>query len=127
RVAVSEGAVIYNPRREAIRLTPGQAINADDGRRPQVEAVSTDLVGGWRVGRLSYTDTPLTRIASHLARNLGKPVRIASDVRDLRFTGTLALDGSPEQSIARIAPLLGVRAVPRGAGWTLTPQDRADP
>jgi len=127
RVAVSEGAVIYNPRKEAIRLTQGQAISSEDGRKPQLETITTDLVGGWRVGRLSYTDTPLARIASDLARNLGKPVRVTAEARDLRFTGTLALDGSPEQSIERIAPLLGVRAVPRGAGWTLLPQDRAYP
>lgn len=127
RVAVAEGAVIFNPRREAIQINPGQAVSADDGGKPQLQSVATDLVGGWRIGRLSYTDTPLARIAVDLARNLGKPVRVAPGAGELRFTGTLALDGDAEQSMARIAPLLGVRAVPRGAGWTLTPQDRAYP
>lgn len=128
RVAVSEGAVIYNPRTDAMRLNPGDALIAPDaGRSIRLRPVALASVGGWRSGQLAYDDAPLDQIAADLSRNLGRPVRAAPGAAEIRFTGTIALSGDPARSIARVAPLLGVSAVPSGAGWTLTPLDREHP
>lgn len=128
RVAVSEGAVIYNPSTDAVRLNPGDALIAPDtGKSTRLPRVALDSVGGWRSGQLAYDDAPLDQIAADLSRNLGRPVGTAPGTAEIRFTGTIALSGDPARSIARVAPLLGVSAVPSGAGWTLTPLDREHP
>ncbi|MES2057412.1 MAG: FecR domain-containing protein [Pseudomonadota bacterium] len=125
RLAVSEGAVIYAPDADAVRLDAGQALVAADGIRPvrvQVEATS---VGAWRSGQLVYSNAPLATIADDLSRNLGKPVSATGTAAALTFTGIINLDTKAADPIGPIAPLLGVRAERNALGWTLTRPDRA--
>jgi transmembrane sensor len=51
------------------------------------------------------------------------PIRIAGVTDQLRFTGTLVLNGTPEQVLARAGPLLGVRFKHGTDGWTMAPGD----
>lgn len=127
RVQVAEGKVIYNPDTNKLMLDAGATlmIEADAvtlGRMPAAD------IGGWRHGTLAYANTPLRSVAADLSRNLGRPIAVAPAIAGQRFTGTVALgDEGADAALARIAPLLGVVAVPKGDGWTLTSPNRAQP
>lgn len=118
-VAVSEGAVLYNPGREAVRIDPGQKLSEEDDRVVLAQ-VDARTVGSWRDKRLSYSGAPLSRVAADLRRNLGVQVRVDPAIADRRFTGLVQLDGGQQVLFERLSALLGVRAVRRGEGWTLT-------
>ena len=119
-VAVSEGAVLFNPAREAATITSGMALRRIAGQPARVERVGADAVGGWRQGRLVYSAASVGEVAADLTRNLG--VRVAADqsVARLPFSGVIGLDGSREQVLARSAALLGLSLKRAGDGWLLT-------
>lgn len=119
-VAVSEGAVLFNPAREAAALTPGMALRQTAGKPARIERVGADAVGGWREGRLVYSAASVGEVAADLTRNLG--VRVAADrsVASLPFSGVIGLDGNREQVLARSAALLGLSLKRAGDGWLLT-------
>lgn len=118
-VAVSEGAVLYNPGREAKNLLPGMSLRkATNGVR--VERLDPGSVGGWRQGRLVYSAAPVAEIAGDLSRNVGVQVGAAPDVATRPFTGVIMLEGKPGAVLARTAALLGLSAHKTAGGWTLT-------
>jgi len=122
RVAVAEGAVIYQPGPGQVRLDPGDALSVSArGARPVVSRVSRAAVGSWQQRQLLYDDATLDDVALDLARNIGQPVRVAGDAGRMRFTGALMLGDTPRQTLDRAGPLLGVRFEARGDVWTMTP------
>lgn len=122
-VAVSEGAVVYNPKAEAVRIDPGRRLIDGGGDQVVLAQVEPTAVGAWRDRRLSYSGAPLSRVAADLRRNLGVPVQVDTALAERRFTGLVQLDGRPELVFERLSALLGVRAVRSGGGWTLTTGD----
>jgi transmembrane sensor len=120
-VAVSEGAVLYNPGREAKDLRPGMALRREEkGGKLWVGRTDTATVGAWRQGRLVYAAAPASRIAADLSRNLGVPVTAKGAAAVQPFSGVIFLDGKPADAVERSAALLGLTAVRSGPGWTLT-------
>lgn len=125
-VAVAEGAVIYEPQASAIHLGPGdELIRSSATAAPMLAKTSPEAVGSWQKGILQYTDAPLDEVARDLARNLDKPIDAAPVAKEMRFTGTLAVDGPPDQVLRRVAPLLGVTFIEKEAMWKMTPADGA--
>ncbi len=119
RVAVSEGAVDYNPGSDGIRLTRGQGLVATDGAAVRVLAVDVAGVGSWRNSVLAYEGATLAEVADDLSRALGVDLRADPAVARRPFSGSIAtskLDGDP----ARVAPLLGVAVRRRGGHWVMT-------
>lgn len=122
-VAVSEGAVLYNPDGEAVRIDPGRKLIDGGSDRMLLAQVDAASVGGWRDKRLSYSEAPLSRLADDLHRNLGIRVAVDPALGARRFTGVIQLDGRPELVFQRLSALLGVRAARSEQGWTLTAGD----
>ncbi|WP_168355979.1 FecR family protein [Sphingomonas gei] len=121
-VAVAEGSVIYQPGADAVTLKPGDTLQLPGkGARPVVGKASPQAIGSWASGELQYDKPSAEQVARDLTRSIGRPVRAAEGARRLRFTGTLLLGGKPEEVLARAGPLLGVRFVPDGEGWTMSP------
>lgn len=119
-VAVSEGAVVYNPRQEALRLDPGRKLRvADGGGAPALSNIPPADVAAWRSGRLIYLGTPIAVIAADLSRNLGIAVEASPAVAERRFSGVIMLDKDPERLFARLSPLLAVSARREERGWVL--------
>ena len=109
RVAVAEGMVVYNPKAEAVRLGPGQTLDARQAAGElRVATAATSDIGSWREDRLSYRQAPLSVVAADLARGLGLPIDAAPDVADKPFTGVLAYGGDKTQFLDRLGPLLDV-------------------
>lgn len=125
RVAVAEGAVIYQPGAEAVHLAPGDALSVPTTGAPQLTRTVVADVGAWRGGQLVYRNATLDRVAADLSRNLGIQVRAGKGTEAIPFTGTISTQGGPGAVIERIAALTGTRATRAGKGWTLDAIDGA--
>jgi transmembrane sensor len=119
RVAVSEGAVMFNPDAEKVRLNPGQALRSVDGAgRYTLAAVDAATVGGWQTGRLEYDGAPLAEVAADIARATGTHLKVDAGIAARPFRGTILLDGLARDP-SRLGPLLDVRITPRDDRWEL--------
>lgn len=117
-LAVSEGAVEYDPEGRKLLVTQGRALRADAGAQPQIRAVATGDVAGWRSGRLVYDNAPLSRVAVDLGRTLGVEVAVEGNAAR-PFTGVILVERGDTDLFTRLGPLLGVQVEKDGAGWTL--------
>ncbi|WP_157216307.1 FecR family protein [Flavisphingomonas formosensis] len=122
RVAVSEGAVVYNPDAEAVQLPAGKALRARDGDAPlDVTAVAPDSVAGWREGKLVYDGAPMAQVAEDLGRSLGLSVRAAPDVAARPVRGIITISGGDKEAMLRsVGPLLDIAIGREGQTWVLT-------
>lgn len=122
RVAVAEGAVLYNTKAEAVTLHAGEAlVDGAAGQRIVLESADYKVIGGWQQGRLSYSDATLSRVAADLSRSLGVPIRVAPQLAARRFSGALVLDRSGDAQLPRVARVLQVSMQKIGAEWTIAP------
>jgi transmembrane sensor len=125
-VAVAEGAVIYDGGRAPVRLDPGDWLRrSGPGAAIETGTASPESVGSWRKGLLQYDGAALSTIARDLSRTIGSMVRPSRAVQNLRYTGTLAVDGPADDVLTRIGPLLGVTFRKDGDGWEMTTRDAA--
>lgn len=117
-VAVAEGAVIVDPKGEAIRLEPGERAVREGGRF-RLAGIDRAAVGEWRRGRISFEAASLAEIAAELTRATGK--RFTSNDTATRLSGSIAIDAVRADPKA-LEPLLAVRVVPAGDGWMIAAQ-----
>lgn len=123
RIAVREGAVMYDPDGAAVRLEGGQQM-AIDTAGATIGQIDPATVGGWRDGRLSYRDAALSAVATDLARSVGTRVTVDPALRDRRFSGVLIIDGDRVRMFRRIASVMDVNIRRDGNGWQMTPLAR---
>ncbi|MBU7580874.1 MAG: FecR domain-containing protein [Porphyrobacter sp.] len=114
-VAVSEGAVIVAPERQAIRLDAGTRAVRTSGRY-RLAAIAPEAVGEWSRGRISFENASLAEIAAELTRATG--TRFTSTDAATRLSGSIATDALREDPRA-VAGLLGVRVTRVGEGWAI--------
>lgn len=97
-VSVSTGQVAVDPPGAATAVTVSvgqQLLGSRDADTTTVATVPGAGEGSWRQGRLTYSDVPLTIVASDIARYVGKPVVVDTDIAERRFSGVLKVgDGS---------------------------------
>lgn len=124
-VSVSEGALLYNPGREAARLDPGMVLKAMPMEPLWIGKLDRDSVGVWREGRLVYSAATVSRVAADLSRNLGVDVAAADEVARRPFSGVIVLEGPPGDVLARASALLGLELVRANGGWLLTTRSGA--
>ena len=121
RVAVREGAVMYDPKGSAVRLDGGRqiVISKDDAT---VSAIDARSVGTWRRGRLSYRDATLGTVASDLTRAVGQSVAVDPRLRQRRFSGVIMVDPDRARMFHRIASVMDITIRRDGAGWQMIPR-----
>ncbi len=61
----------------SVRLAPGQSVRVTDGVFGAIAAPSTAGQPGWRDGRLSFRETPLSTALTEINRYTSRPLRIA--------------------------------------------------
>ncbi|BAK65120.1 putative anti-sigma factor [Sphingobium sp. SYK-6] len=118
-VAVSEGAVIYNPDADAVRVDAGARLAVRDGGAADVSPVSLAAVGGWRSGQLVYDGVPLADVAAEVSRTTGIPIRTAPGAGGILFRGALQAGRDETRIVNDLAGLSGTRATRDSGGWTL--------
>lgn len=119
-VAVSEGAVLYDPAGDATTLTPGMALRKEGAAPAAVQAIESHAIGSWREGRLVYSAAPISRIAADLSRNLGTTIVADQGVSSRPFSGVILVGGTQREVLERSAALLGLGLQRSGEGWRLT-------
>jgi len=120
-VAVSEGAVVYNPGVENIRVDAGYRFTArEDGSASDMTAISPDSVGAWRGSQLVYDGVPLRDVAAEVSRTTGINLRTTSAASGILFRGALRTDLAEERLVGDLAALAGTSATKDSGGWTLS-------
>lgn len=118
-IAVSEGAVAFNPGRQNVRIDPGHVLTSEAGSADYtLGTIAAAQVGEWREGRLTFQDETLGAVAEDLARATGLAFSVASGAEQRRVSGSLLID--PVRSDpASLGPLLGVSVRKVGEGWVI--------
>lgn len=123
-VQVSEGAVMFQPDKEAVRLGPGLGLSVDEDRHEvKVDRVATDLVGGWRNGRLSFSGEPIAQVARTIGRLYGTILTVDYRLSGTGVTGIISLSGEASRDVPYIASLVGANWHKDGERWILSPMD----
>ncbi|HSI18406.1 MAG TPA: FecR domain-containing protein [Sphingomonas sp.] len=126
-VAVAEGAVSFQPGRDALLLKAGDALVArQDINQVERVPVAIDAVGGWRSGRLTFNGTPLVEVAAAIRRTNGADVRFDTDLSARPFTGMVRLTGDAAKDVPHIAKLVGAGWRRDGERWVISPEGKAD-
>jgi transmembrane sensor len=124
-VAVAEGAVSFQPGRDALLLKAGDALVArQDINQVERVPVAIDAVGGWRSGRLTFNGTPLAEVAAAIRRTNGADIRFDTDLSARPFTGMVRLTGDAAKDVPHIAALVGAGWRRDGERWVISPEGK---
>jgi transmembrane sensor len=119
-LAVSEGAVVFNPARQNVRVSPGkQLVSATGSDAYELGDMRAQGLGEWREGRVTFEDATLSEVAADLSRIAGIPFAVSPTSPESRVSGSLLLE--PIRSDPRaLGPLLGVTVRRKGEAWELS-------
>ncbi|AKH44131.1 transmembrane sensor [Altererythrobacter atlanticus] len=122
-VAVSEGAVLFNPDGQNVELQPGDMLTSAVGSAEYtLSRVPLEQVGEWRTGRLTFQNATIAELAGDLTRATGIPFAAAEGAANApRVSGSLLL-GPVRDDPRTIAPLLGVTVRRQGDSWIIAVQ-----
>jgi len=121
-VQVAEGAVLFQPDREAVKLTPGLALSArEDSGQVALSHVAVETIGGWRSGQLAFAGEPLAHVADTIKRLYGTNLILDPGLSVRPFTGMVRLTGVAERDVPHLAALVGAGWRRDGERWTLSP------
>jgi transmembrane sensor len=115
-VAVSEGAVQFNPDGTDVRISAGEMLRHTEGSTDAVlSPIPIAQVGEWREGRLTFETASLDEVAVQLKRATGVDyvARGSGTVSGSILTAPLRTDP------AQLGPLLGVSVRAEGGRWVI--------
>lgn len=119
RVAVSEGAVVLNPRGENAKVVPGGMLSKDAATgQLTLGEVALDQVGEWREGRVTFQDASLAEVAAELSRATGVAFVASPRADGQEVSGSIALDGV-RRDPRTLGALLGVTVRHNGTAWEI--------
>lgn len=120
-VAVSEGAVLFNPDSHRHTLHPGdRAVRRKGAATLETDRIPLALVGEWRDGRLTFRNAPLSEVADDLSRASGLAFSTAPGADKRRVSGSVLI-GPIKQDPASLGPILNVVVRPQGKDWIIAP------
>jgi len=118
-VAVSQGAVLFNPEGQNVRVDPGQVLTSAAGSTDyEVSSVSPEMVGEWREGRLTFQQASLARVATDLTRATGIDFTAAPGGETQSVSGSVLIAPLKNDPQA-IGALLGISVRKGKTGWVL--------
>ncbi len=127
-VAVAEGSVLFQPRGEAVTLAAGAKLDVhEDKQEVRLGNVDPALVGGWRNGRLSFSDTPVAEILGEINRLSGANIVAEQGLSARKVTGIITLSGEVARDVPHIAALIGANWQRDGERWVLSPGTGSTP
>ena len=116
-VAVSEGAVRFNPDGEDVHVAAGQALwRGPDGYR--LADIDPAQVGEWSEGRLTFDGETLAAVAQDLTRATGLRFAVDPASADRFVSGSILIDpvrDDPES----LGPLLGLQVRSQSGTWII--------
>ena len=122
-VKVAEGAVQFQPDDQQLTLTKGMMLSyVERAGHATLSKIAAESVAGWTRGMLDFDGVTMARAAEEISRSTGAVIRVAAELADRPFTGTLHLGHARAAMIANFAELGGARALPDGPGWLIAPK-----
>jgi transmembrane sensor len=116
-VAVSEGAVQFDPDGAAVRISPGEVLRRTAGSDSYaVEAIPAEQVGEWREGRLTFEAASLPEVAAQLSRATG--VEYVAGKGAATVSGSILVEPLRADPAA-VGPLLGLSVRAEGKRWVI--------
>lgn len=116
-VAVSEGAVQFNPDKQNVHVAAGQILSrGNEGYR--LGSVDIAQVGDWRTGRLSFDGESLGTVALELERATGLSFAVDPANADRLVTGSILIEPVRDDP-ASLGPMLGVGVTQQSGTWTI--------
>lgn len=116
-VAVSEGAVQFDPGGADLRVSPGEVLRREAGAATlTVSPIGAEQVGEWREGRLTFEAASLGDVAVQLRRATGIDYAAAPGGRTV--SGSI-LVAPLRKDPAAIGPLLGLAVRAEGNRWVI--------
>lgn len=116
-VAVSEGAVQYDPAGADVRVSPGEVLRRPAGSVDYtLTKMPVEQVGEWREGRLTFENASLQDVAAQLKRATG--IDYVAQDQGGTISGSI-LVAPLRKDPASVGPLLGVSARAQGARWVI--------
>lgn len=117
RVAVSEGAVQFNPDKQDVLVTAGQTLwRASDGYR--LADIDPTQVGEWRDGRLTFDGETLAAVAQDLTRETGLRFTVDPASADRVVSGSIMI-GPVREDPGSLGPLLDVAVRSQSGTWII--------
>ncbi|MFC0202896.1 FecR family protein [Novosphingobium soli] len=117
-VAVSEGAVQFDPEGAAVRIAPGEVLQRRNGASDYtLSKVPAEQVGEWREGRLTFQAASLAAVAAQLSRVTG--IEYAAAPAGSGTVSGSILVAPLRRDPAAIGPLLGVSVKADGGRWVI--------
>lgn len=118
-VAVSEGAVQFNPKAQDVRIAPGEVLQRHGKAGDYtLGKIAPAQIGEWREGRVTFEDTPLRAVAADLARATGVAYAVAPGSADHKVSGSLLVAPLREDPAA-LGALLGIEIRADGKRWVI--------
>ena len=118
-VAVSQGAVLFNPAGQNVRINPGQVLTSAAGSTDySVSSVPPEMIGEWRDGRLTFQQASLSRVATDLSRATGIDYTAAPGNETQSVSGSVMIAPLKDDPQA-IGALLGISVCKGKTGWVL--------
>lgn len=118
-LSVSEGAVVFNPKRQNVEVTPGQRlVSAPGSDAYRLTEVPAGQVGEWRQGRLTFDDARLADVAADLSRLSGVDFAVSPGSANQRVSGSLMVQPLRDDPRS-LGPLLGVNVRYEGNSWEI--------
>ena len=117
RVAVAEGAVMYDSDGQKLALNQGDMlrVSANVALRSKV---APGQVGAWRDGRFVYSGQPLSRVAEDLSRYVGARVEVSPDLAGQSFRGVISI--ADPSKLEELGPLFRARVQRTRGGWLIS-------
>lgn len=119
-LAVAEGAVIVNPKAQALRVDAGKRAVLADGAYA-VSAIAPAEVGEWTRGRITFRDASAADVAAELSRATGLAFAADPAAAPMRLSGSIVLAQASEDP-RTLGPILGMAVRRDGARWILAPR-----
>lgn len=116
-VAVSEGAVQFNPDGANVHVAAGQQLARTDSGL-QLSPIAGAQVGEWREGRLTFEGQPLSAVARDLTRATGIAFAVGAKSAAQPVSGSILVDPVRDDP-ASLGPMLGVATTRKGEVWML--------
>lgn len=116
-VAVSEGAVQFNPDEQNVHVAAGQMLSrSSEGYR--LGSVDIAQVGDWREGRLSFDGESLGAVALELGRATGLPFAVDPARADRLVTGSILVE-PVRKDPASLGPMLDIGVRQQSGTWII--------
>lgn len=120
RVAVTEGAVMIDPKGSEILVSAGQQIEMQlSNKAVKRSTVNMDTILAWQDWQLLFEDRPVAAVIDDIERNFGTSISVSDSLPDQNISGVISLANDEVTVIGDVAAILGSTAQKTETGWII--------